>query len=111
MPDSISTAGARSRRSSPHARTARRSQSICAGTAAPPIPRMRTAGCSTSRRRSLVVSLPTREQGTDLLAGAWAAQVEEHFAAFFDEQRSLVGRRQLIARRPTPPEIFQGGET
>ncbi len=61
--------------------------------------------------QALVVSLPTREQGTDLLAGAWAAQVEEHLAAFFDERRSLVGRRELVARRPAPPEIFQGGET
>jgi pimeloyl-ACP methyl ester carboxylesterase len=54
----------------------------------------------------LVVSLPTRDQGTELLAGPWADQVEEHIGAFFDEQRSLAGAP--LGRRPAPLRGFLG---
>lgn len=49
---------------------------------------------------ALAVSLPTAEQGTDLLGGAWAAQVREQVLGFIGERRYLARKgAATVARR------------
>ena len=50
---------------------------------------------------AMLVSLPTDQQGTDLLAGPYASQLIERIVPFVAEQR-MLSRTRFI--RPTPPD-------
>jgi pimeloyl-ACP methyl ester carboxylesterase len=50
---------------------------------------------------AMLVSLPTEQQGTDLLAGPYASQLVERIVPFVAEQR-MLSRTRFI--RPTPPD-------